>query len=196
MKTKFMHSISGVVLAGIAFTGIAGNAQAEDFNYNYIEGVYENYDSDETDADVGRLYGSYELTQNLNIIGEYANGKHKRPLGESGLDFDETVIGMEYHISIAPKTDLTTNLKYINQNTDLASDADGYGAGIGVRHWLMDKVEVDANVDYKDVDDKDDTRLEVGARYYFNDTISAGVGYSNSEENEDAISGNIRWNFK
>ncbi len=191
MKTKFIYSLSSVLLAGIAF-----NAQAADFNYNYVEGAYENYDLDGTDADVGRLSGSYEITPNLNIIGEYATGDIDNTAGGSDLDFEETAIGMEYHTSIAPKTDLTTNLKYINQDNDISNSSDGYGVGVGVRHWLKDNIEVDANVDYKDVEDSDDTRLKVGARYYFNKTISAGVGYSTSKEDVDVVSGNIRWNFK
>ena len=195
MKTKFTHSITGVVLAGIAFSGLASSAQATDFNYNYVEGAYESYDLDGTDADVGRLSGSYELTPNINIIGGYAIGDLENPGGGSDLDFEETTIGMEYRTSIAPKTDVTTNIQYINRDIDTASNDDGYGVGIGVRHWLMDKVEVDANVDYSDVDNNDDTRLKVGARYYINDAISTGVGYSTSKEDEDIVSGNIRWDF-
>ncbi len=192
MKNKLIHVFTGVVLAGLTF-----NAQAADFNYNYIEGAYESYDLDGTDveADAGRISGSYELNPNLNIIGEYAKGDLENSAGGSDLNFEESAIGIEYHTSIAPKTDLTSNIKYINQDVDTVGDDDGYGIGVGVRHWLMDKVEVGANVDYIDIDDNDDTRLKVGARYHFNESISAGAGYSTSDEKEDVVSGNIRWSF-
>ena len=189
MKTKFICSLTSVVLAAMAF-----NAQAADFNYNYVEGAYENYDIEGTDADAGKLSGSYAMTPNLNIIGEYAVGDIDNPAGGSDLDFEETAIGIEYHTPIAPKTDLTSNLKYINQDIDSVDD-DGYGVGVGVRHQLTDKVEVDANIDYSDIDNSDDTRLKVGARYYFNKSISAGVGYSTSKEDVDIVSTNIRWSF-
>ena len=42
---------------------------------------------------------------------------------------------------------------------------------------LIDKIEVDADVDYIDVNKNEDTRLKVGTHYY----INAGVGYSASK---------------
>ncbi len=195
MKTKFIPSISAAVLAGIAFSGLATSVHAADFSYNYVEGAYESIDLDGPDADVFRLSGSYELTPVLNVIGEYATGDVDNPAGGGDLDFEETAIGLGYHTGIAPQTDVTANVKLVNQDIDLAGDDTGYSVGVGVRHWLMDKVEVDANIDYIDVDDNDDTRLKVGARYYINEAISAGVGFSTSSEDVDVISGNIRWNF-
>ena len=193
MKTKIIYSLSTVVLAGMVF-----NAQATDFNYNFIEGSYESYDLNGTDADAGKLSGSYELTPNLNIIGDYAAGNidsSNNSADDSELDFQNSAIGFEYHAPIAPKTDVTTNIKYINQDIDTLDDDDGYGVGVGVRHKVTDKVELDANLDYYDIDNSDDTRLKVGARYYFNKSISAGIGYSASQEDTDTISGNIRWGF-
>ena len=195
MKTKFIPLISAAVLAGVTFSGLATSANAADFSYNYVEGAYESFDLDGTDADVARLSGSYELTPKLNIIAEYATGDIDNPAGGSDLDFEETAIGLGYHTGIAPHTDVTANIKVVNQDLDFAGDDTGYSVGVGVRHWLMDKVEVDANIDYIDVNDNDDTRLKVGARYYINEAISAGVGFSTSSEEVDVVSGNIRWNF-
>lgn len=190
MKTKLIYSLTSVVLAGAAF-----NAQAADFNYNFVEGSYEHYDLDGTDADAGKLAGSFEMTPNLNIIGEYAAGNIDNPTNGSDLDFQNGAVGLEYHTPIAPKTDITTNIKYINQDIDTGNDEDGYSAGVGVRHSLNDKVELDANIDYYDIDNSDDTRLKVGARYYINKSISAGLGYSTSREDVDTVSTNIRWSF-
>lgn len=195
MKTIFIPSISAAILAGVAFSGLATSVNAADFSYNYLEGAYESIDLDGPDADVFRLSGSYELTPELNVIGEYATGDVDNPAGGADLDFEETAIGLGYHIGIAPLTDVTANVKLVNQDIDLAGDDTGYSVGVGVRHWLMDKIEVDANIDYIDVDDNDDTRLKVGARYYINEAISGGVDYSTSSEDVDAVSGNIRWNF-
>ena len=149
----------------------------------------------EPDANVARLAGSYDITPNLNVIGEYATGNIDNPSGGSDLDYQEAAIGLGYHTQIAPKTDFTANVKVVNQDTDLAGDDTGYSAGIGLRHMLVDKIEVDADIDYIDVNNDEDTRLKVGARYYINDTISAGVGYSTSDKDVDTVSGNLRWNF-
>ena len=90
---------------------------------------------------------------------------------------------------------LTVNLKVVNCDTDLAENDTGYSLDVGVRHMLSDRVEVDANVDFVDVQDVEDTALKLGARYYFNDAISAGLGYSTSSENIDVVSANIRRDF-
>ena len=196
MKTKIVSSVSQVVLAGMVSTVLIVSAQAADFNYNYIEGAYQSHDIDDTDADAAKISGSYAMTPKLNIIGEYAKGNLDNAAGGSDLDFEESAIGLEYHTSVAPKTDLTTNVKYIKQDVDSVDDDDGYGVGVGARHWLTETVELDANIDYRDVDENDDTVLKVGARYYFNDDVSVGAGYSTSKEDVDIVSGNIRWNFK
>ncbi len=190
MKTKILTSMM-IVLSGSFMTA----TYASDFSYNYIQGAYESVDLDGPDADVFKISGSYELTPNFNIIGEYATGDIDNPLGGSDLDLDEGAVGVAYHTAIASKTDFTANIKVINQNTDLAGDDTGYGLGVGIRHMLTNRVEVDANIDFIDVNDNEDTKLEVGARYYFNNAISTGLAYSTSSENVDTVSGNIRWDF-
>ena len=196
MNIKFMPAVSSIMLAAVSFSGITTTARAADFNYNLVEGSYESTDFDGPDADIYRLSGSYALNPQLNVLGEYAKGDVDNPLAGSDLDLEEFAVGVEFHTGIASGTDLTANAKIVNQDVDVAGDDTGYGIGIGVRHWLMDKVEVDANIDYIDVHENDDTRLKVGARYYLNEAISAGVGYSKSVEDTEVFSGNLRWNFE
>ena len=195
MNTKFTSTLSVAVISAIVFAGSATNSHAADFKYNYVEGAYEIIDLNGPDADAARLIGSYEITPQLNVVGEYATGNIDNPAGGSDLDYQEAAIGLGYHTGIAPKTDFTANVKVVNQDTDLTGNDTGYSVGIGLRHMLMDKLEVDADIDYIDVNKDDDTRLKVGARYYINETISAGVGYSASDKDVDTVSGNIRWNF-
>lgn len=190
MNTKLLASISVLVLSGIMTS-----TQAKTFSYNYLQGAYESTDLDGPDADIFRISGSYNISPHLNVIGEYATGDIDNPSGGGDLDFDETAIGIGYHTPIARDTDLTANVKVVNRDTDLAGDDTGYGVGVGVRHMFTDRVEVDANVDFVDVQDIEDTTLKVGARYYFNPAISTGLTYSTSSEDVEAISGNIRWNF-
>ena len=194
MKAKIISSIAAAVLTGVNLSGLVTTANAADFSYNYAQGAYENIDFNGPDANAARLFGSYELTPRFNITGEYANGDIDNPLGGSDLDYEEFAVGLGYHRGIAVGTDITANFKVVDQEIDLAGDDTGYGLGVGLRHKLMENVEVDANIDYINVND-DDTRLKVGARYYINEDISAGVGYSTSTEDVDILSGNLRWNF-
>ena len=192
MKNKIIPSISAAVLAGVILSGFSGNVHAENFDYNYVQGTYESIDLDGPDADVFRLSGSYELTPQFNFIGELATGDIDNPTGGSDLDFDEVVIGLGYHTEISNSTDFTANVKVINQDTDFVGDDTGYGVGVGLRHKLLENIEVNANVDFADVNDNEDTSLDLGARYYFNDAFSAGLNYSTSSEDVDIVSGNVR----
>ena len=195
MKNQFIPSLSATVLAGVMLAGFGTNVQAANFDYNYIQGAYESIDLDGPDADVFRLSASYELTPQLNFIAEYATGDIDNPAGGGDLDFEEVAIGLGYHTEISTSTDFTANIKVIDQDTDLAGDDTGYGVGIGLRHKLIDNIEVNANIDFVDVNDNEDTSLNVGARYYFNDALSAGLNFSTSSDDVDVVSGNIRWNF-
>jgi len=190
MNIKSLTSVSVLILSTVMLS-----AQAADFSYDYIDGSYERYDLDGPDADIFRLSGSYELSSNYNIIAEYATGDIDNPTGGSDLDFDEGVIGLGYHTGISQATDLTVNVKVISRDTDLAGDDTGYGLGVGVRHMLTDRIEVDGNIDFVDVNDNQDTAVKVGARYYFNEAISTGLSYSTSSDDVDIVSAGIRWDF-
>ena len=190
MNNKLLISLSAVVLIG-QFT----SANAADFSYNYIEGAFEDIERDGADGDVFRVSGSYDITPNINIIAEYASGDFDSPLGGGDIDTDEGVIGIGYHTGIAPNTDFTANLKIVDQDIEGLSDDTGYGIGVGLRHMFTHNIEGDVNVDFVDVDDNDDTAFKLGARYYFNSAISAGLAYSTSSEDLDVVSGNLRWNF-
>jgi len=190
MNIKLLTSISVLLLSGIVTS-----VQASDFSYSYIEGSVESVDSDDPDADIYRISGSYNISPNFNIIADLATGDIDNPSGANDIDLDEGSLGIAYHTPIAQSSDFTANLKAINRDSDLVEDDTGYGVGVGLRHMLSDRIEVDANVDFVDVQEVEDTALKVGARYYFNSAISAGLAYSTSSEDIDVVSGNIRWDY-
>ncbi len=190
MNIKLFVSISVITLSSVL-----ANANAANFNYNYVEGAYEDIDRDGADGDAFRISGSYDVAPNFNIIAEYATGDFDNPLGGGDIDTDEFAIGVGFHTEVAPSTDFTANIKVVDQEVDGITDDTGYGVGIGLRHMFTHNIEGDVNVDFVDVDDNEDTAFRVGARYHFNSAISAGLAYRTSSEDLDVVSGNLRWSF-
>ena len=190
MNTKLLTTVSVVVLSGML-----ASANAATFNYNYVEGAYEDIDRDGSDGDDFRVSGSYDISPHFNILAEYATGDFDNPLGGSSLDTDEFAIGVGYHTEIAPTTDFTANVRVVDQDIETVVNDTGYGVGVGLRHMFTNNIEGDVNVDFVDVDNFDDTIFKVGARYHFNPVVSAGLAYSTSVEDIDVISGNLRWSF-
>ncbi len=195
MKTKLLTVLSVVALTG--FMGVANAADNDTtvFNYNYVEGSYQDIDRDGLDGDAYKISGSYELNPSINILAEYTDGQVDNPLGGSDLDFDRTALGMGYHTALNPSTDFTANVKVVNQNADLIGDDTGFGVGVGIRHMITDKIEVGSKLDYVDVSDIGDTTFNVNSRYHLNEKLSFGLSYSTSSESNDIISGGVRFDF-
>lgn len=178
-------SIASLAMIFASATVDAADADESIFTYNYVEGAFEYYGNDDNDSTIQRLTGSYEVNSEYNVLAEYAVGEDI----DSDIKFDEVSLGAAYHKEVADKTDLTTNLKLVYQDFDEGSSDTRLAAGVGVRHQLMDEVEVSADLDYND-----GARFKVGIRYYVSDELSAGAGFSASSGEEIAYF-NLRWGF-
>ena len=60
------------------------------------------------------------------------------------------------------------------------ADDDGFGLGVGVRAQALPQVQVEAGIAYVDLDDSD-TAMGFAARYYFTESLAAGLGLSFSD---------------
>ena len=186
----------------IAFAGVlaasVSTASANNFNYNYVE--FEVADAiDDADPTL-TLAGSYDVRSNINLIGDYSRTTLDSA-GSTDLDFVKYGIGVGYHSPINSSTDMTANVKYIGTEVEITNgfrsaslgDGSGYGVGLGLRHKVSDNFEANAAVDYIDVEQEKDTAFSVGGRYYFNEAVSAGIGYTSGDF--DGVDGSLRYNF-
>ncbi len=190
MKTQILTILSIATLSGMV-----GIANASDFNYNYVEGTYQDIDADGIDGETYQIAGSYELTPSVNILAEYKDGQLDTAFRGRDVEFDQSAIGVGFHTGVTNRTDFTANIKVVDLNSDMAGDDTGYGVGVGVRHMVTNKVEVGTKIDYVDVNDVGDTTLNVNSRFHLNDKLSFGASYSTSEESNDTVSGGVRFSF-
>ena len=190
MKHKRIFSmlkaaVSSAALVVIASSSVAATADKSEMSYNYIEGALEYSDTDDNSADVERLTVSYGVTSEYNVLADYSKGEDI----DSTVDFDEVSLGAGYHKEVAHNTDLTANAKLVYQDFDVGSSDTRLAAGLGVRHQLMDDIQVNANLDYND-----GATFRVGARYYLIDALSAGFNFSASSGEQIAYV-SLRWDF-
>jgi len=178
-------------LAGLLNTFITSGVHAE-FNYNYAEVQVAKSDANGVNTAYG-IAGSYDVQPNINIFGSFATVD----VDATSDDLNTIQLGVGYHTPIAPTTDATANIQYINTEVpslNSTRDESGVGLGVGIRHFFAEQIEGNASIDYSDVNDITNTSLSLGGRYYFSDTLSAGVGYT-VDDDVDVVSGSLRMKF-
>lgn len=189
--------VSSLVLAGV-LTGTMASVSAAKFSYNFVEVSVAKVDIDGANNTYG-IGGSYDINSNVNLLGAFTT-TDAGTIDGVDLDINSYQLGIGYHTPIAESTDAVANISYVNLelegslgNATASVDESGYGAGVGVRHMFSDQLEGDASVDYIDINDFSDTSVSVGGRFHFNETISAGLGYTSGDE--DTVSGTLRMSF-
>ena len=167
---------SALTLVLIAFSASIG---AEELNYTYLQGNFGQVDVDEpginVDGDGYGIAGSFGLTENFHLFGEYQT---------AGLDFDVDLnlleAGLGYNTAISDNLDVITRLEYLNVEVDArgipSSDENGYGIGVGLRARVSSMIELHGGIDYIDLSDSDgETRANAGFLLNLTETFSVGV---------------------
>jgi hypothetical protein len=166
------------------------------FDYTYVEIGY-----DETEFDVGgggdidgdglTVSGSFELNNEWHFFASYGQADL-----DGGFDLDTLAIGAGYVYPLKDDIDLYGRVLYIDMEVDGpggSGDDDGLGLQFRIRGRVSDEFELEGGVQYIDVADSD-TSLQAGARYYFTDTFSAGIGLTFGGD-ADGIGINARFAF-
>lgn len=174
-------------LAALALsTGFSGSATAGDFNYNYIDVGISTVDLDlHGHAFDGKGYnvnGSFDIADHWHIHGGIRRGSF-----DTNLKTNEQEIGLGYSRNLAHGIDFTASLAYVAasiDNTELtALDANGYGAGMGLRAMAGEKLEVFGDINYVDLDEgESQTVYRLGAGYALTEDFQLRVSYSDSDE--------------
>jgi hypothetical protein len=173
-----------------------GRPTEPQFEYTYVEIGY-----DETEFEVGpgdidgdglTVSGSFELNNEWHVFASYGQADL-----DFGLDLDTFAIGAGYVYPLKSDIDLYGRVLYIDSEVDgpgpLNADDDGLGLQFRIRGRVSDELELEGGIQYVDVADSD-TSLQAGARYYFSDSFSAGIGLTFGGD-ADAIGINARFEF-
>ncbi len=156
---------------------LPGFAQAEGFDYTYVEVGYISADFDTAgisiDGDGFGINGSYAITDDYYLFVGYSS------LGfDFSIDLNQLAVGAGWHYGLSPTIDFVGTLAYLDAEVDSpvgSISEDGFGIGIGVRGKLNSTFEWEAGIEYSDVGGSD-TSFGVDGRYYFTDTVAAGAG--------------------
>ena len=163
-------------------------AFAGDLNYNYIQGGFQTLDLDDDsglvddDGSGFAIRGSVEIAPSWYLFGSYGSADLDSAFLDD-IDFDELTIGGGYYASLSQRADVFAELAYVSVEVDAAGlgseDDNGFGARVGVRGMVSDRVELLGAVRHVDLDAAGDgTSLEGEAWYAFTEQFSLGVSGS------------------
>jgi hypothetical protein len=157
-------------------------AQEVGFDYTYVDAALLNTELEvgatDVDGDGIGISGSFGLTDNVNIVYGYSDQSY-----DFNIDSSTMNVGVGFHTDINSDIDFVADVQYIDVSVDTPvgdADEDGLGISGGIRAQLGDSLELDAGLQYVDLDDSD-TVLKVAGRYYFNDSFALSAGISDAD---------------
>lgn len=174
-----------------------GRPTQPQFEYTYVEIGY-----DETEFEVGgggdidgdglTISGSFELTNEWHFFASYGQADL-----DFGFDLDTLTVGAGYVYPAKSNIDLYGRVLYIDMDVDgpgpLGADDDGLGLQFRIRGRVSEELELEGGIQYIDVADSD-TSFQAGARYYFSESFSAGIGLTFGGD-ADGLGINARFEF-
>lgn len=197
-----MNGVSKTLLVVAVLLPIVSAAQQPTqsqppFSYSYVEIAYDESDFDlpgagDLDGDGLTLSGSIELTDDWHAFASYGTADL-----DFGIDVDTWAIGAGYRYPIKDNVDLYGRVLYLNSEADvpgpLGADEDGLGLQFRIRARMTTELELEGGIQHVDVGDSD-TSLQAGARYYFTNEFSAGIGLTFAGDT-DGVGINARFSF-
>jgi len=178
IKTLAVGKATGV-LAGVLMAHAA--IAADGPQYTYVEGGYGwiDYDDVNADGDAFNIGGSLAVTDMFHLFAGYQDGEIE--VSNFDIDVSTMQLGGGMNIELSPTVDLVATAAWVRAELDASGfgsdNEDGYALGVGVRAMVTPQFELNGGVSYVDVSD-DDTALNVGAVYSFNETFALTAGAS------------------
>lgn len=159
---------------------VSASAGAQGFDYNFITLQYSQVDFDDVnvDGDGISLGGSFALTQNYHVFGEYTMADL-----DFGIDADTLSLGFGYNRPLTEAVDFVGSVSYefIELDAPAVSSVDdtGFGLGLGLRFAPNEQMELDAGIKYVDMSDSDSsTGFGAGFQYFFTEAFTLGLSAS------------------
>lgn len=179
-------------ILGASLFVLAAPALAGDLSYNFVEVGYQKVDLDEdplpgvsVDGDGYGIGGAFEVGESWFITAGYSKVEF-----DFNIDLDQLGLGVGYHVDVSPNADFFATLSYVRAEASVSGfesvDEDGFGATIGIRGMVGEKVELSGSIGYVDLGDGGDgTSFGVAALYNVTDAIALGLNI----ETDDDVTG-------
>ena len=164
-----------VLVGAVAGTLLVPSVGLADFIYTGFEISYVDVEFDNgvaaLNGDGYRFGGSYALNDQYFLVGEFEEQSF-----DLGIDGSTAEVGIGFHHSFGNTVDFIGTASFVQEEIGLAGasiDEDGFALGGGIRARLTDAFEVDASLQYVDLDQSgSDTGIKLRGRYYFTDRFA------------------------
>lgn len=193
-KTLIVGALSSIV----SWSALAADSP---LSYSHAGVGYMTGDIADVDFSGFGIYGSYALNDSFFVIGDYtsisSDDKFEIESGSDDIEATQFSIGLGFHTPISDVTDFVATLSYADAEVeffDLTEDGNGYILSAGVRAKPTQEIELQALLNYADVEDDSETGYMLGARYFTMPTLSLGLNYGSSDD-FDSFSFDVRFDF-
>lgn len=193
-ETRAMRFPSTFVLLATALAPSIGAAQ---FSYNTIEISIVDVEvgAPAIDGDGYEIGGSFEINERF-----FAFGSYQDQALDFGIDGSALSIGGGFRDELSNRFDFVATAALVSAEFEalgVSFDDDGLGVAGGIRAGIADKFQVDAMMNWVDLDDSgSDSFISLSGRYYFNRTLAAFARTNFGEDNADSLQLGVRFDFR
>ncbi len=158
---------------------MAAPAMAEGLSYSYLQGGYQRVELDDSFFDIEGdgfgIGGSFDFGNSVYAFAGYSVADF-----DFGIDLDELDVGIGYHVGVAENTDFVASIAYVRVEAEASGfgsvDDSGFGAAIGLRSMVTQRLELSGSLNYVDLDDSGDVTSICGAAWYdVSDVVAIGA---------------------
>ncbi|MGA1370493.1 MAG: YfaZ family outer membrane protein [Pseudomonadales bacterium] len=191
--TRRLPTLACAAVCGFLSTPVLAE---EGPGYTYFDVGYVRTDIDDIDENVDSLglAGSFALTDNLYLFADYEDGSAS--FDRIDVDVSTVAIGVGANFALSDTVDLFGEASYVNAELEAGDfveiDENGFGLAAGVRAMVMPQLELNAGLSYVEIDELDDTSLDLGAVYSFTDVVALVLGASFAD-NANTYSAGVRF---
>ncbi len=195
--------IKKTLIVGALSSIVSWSALAADSPLSYSNAGIGYMTGDIADVDFSGfgVYGSYALNDSFFVIGDYtsisSDDSFDFGFGVDDIEATQINVGFGFHTPISDATDFVATLSYADAEVeffDLTEDGNGYIMSAGVRAKPTQEIELQAFLNYADIEDGSETGYLLGARYFTMPTLSLGLKYGSSDD-FDSFSFDVRFDF-
>ena len=195
--------IKKTLIVGALSSIVSWSALAADSPLSYSNAGIGYMTGDIADVDFSGfgVYGSYALNDSFFVIGDYtsisSDDSFDFGFGVDDIEATQINVGFGFHTPISDATDFVAILSYADAEVeffDLTEDGNGYIMSAGVRAKPTQEIELQAFLNYADIEDGSETGYLLGARYFTMPTLSLGLNYGSSDD-FDSFSFDVRFDF-
>lgn len=188
--TPAPETVESLASAGAAAP--SSQAYTSGFSYNYLAAGFGmgDYDGLDDDSEAISLGASVEVNDFLFVTAGYATEELDISALSATLETDTLTLGLGLHAAMSNSVDIVGGVSYLDLSQSLtipglgsgSADGSGWQAGAGLRARVASSVELNGGVSVLEVEDYDDTILQLGTVIELGETIGLTGSFASGED--------------